>query len=294
MSKRKAQSGMSLLETIVVVVLSTIIVLSVITLFLSQQKAYVRDEAIAYIQENGHQALEELTTKIRLTGYMLPSTYPKLECFNGVGSGSGSPAPDSVAVWGNFSNFLTRFWYQGLSGSNWVILYYQPNFKFSYMMWLWIRYRNGTNEEIHRCIAYSTFTFSGKKLLILWFPEGDVLQRTYPAESTFVLVSTFTREMYKIRYVDNRPSLFIFRNYQSSGDELVRDIEDLQLKYKLKSGTVKDQPTSSEIPSIIEVSISVVARSERRDPAYKDPVYTDGYRRRTFTTSVKPYNIAGL
>lgn len=294
MRSSKFEHGFSLMEAIVVVVLSSIIVLLIVTLFLSQQKAYIRDEAIAYIQENGHQALEELTSKLRQTGYMLPSSFPKLECYNGVGTVLGSSAPDSVAVWGNFSNFLTRFWYQGISGANWVMLYYQPNFKFSSMMWLWIRYRDGSNEEIHRCENYVTFTYAGKRIILLWFPENDLLQRSYPAESTYVLVSTFTREMYKIQTSALAPSLFIFRNYQPNGDELVRNIEDLQLRYKLRNGTVKEQPTSTEVNNIIEINISVVARAERRDPAYKDPVYTDGYRRRTFSTSVKPYNIAGL
>ncbi|MGB9562062.1 MAG: prepilin-type N-terminal cleavage/methylation domain-containing protein, partial [bacterium] len=192
-NNNKKEKGLSLLELIIAVVISSIIVLLTVTLFLSQQKAYIRDEAIAYIQENGHQALELLTTRLRLTGYMLPASFRRLEAYN-----ASATAPDSVAVWGNFSNFITRFWYPASSGSNWVIVYYQPSFKFSSMMWLWIRHRNGLYEEVHRCVNYLIFTFLNKRLITIWFPENDLLQRNYPADSTYILVSTFTREMYKI------------------------------------------------------------------------------------------------
>lgn len=291
-SKIAFQTGVTLLEAITVVVLSSIIVMLTVTLFLSQQKGYVKDEANATIQENGHQALEALVVKLRQTGYMLPDTFKKLEPYNSVGS-STSPAPDSVAVWGNFSNFTTNFWYTATQGNNWVILYYKPDFDFSPMMWLWLRYRDGSKSEVHRCENYSVITFMSKTLLIIWFPSGDVIGNTYPAESTYVIASTFVREMYKIQTPEaGHPTLMIYRNYQPGGLEFVRDIEDMQLTYKLANGSIISNPGTSDIKNIVEINVAITARAPTPDPAYKDPVRGDRYRRKTFTSSVKPYNLS--
>ncbi|MGC9456384.1 MAG: PilW family protein [Halothiobacillaceae bacterium] len=68
-NKRSAQSGLTLIELMIALVLGLIIVAGVIQLFLSSKQAYRLQESMSRVQETGRYALEVMSRDIRQAGY---------------------------------------------------------------------------------------------------------------------------------------------------------------------------------------------------------------------------------
>ncbi len=67
-------------------------------------------------------------------------------------------------------------------------------------------------------------------------------------------------------------------------------IESLDFAFQLGSGNEVSTVSYSQLPSVTEVELTVVARADKPHPSYTHPVYGDHYRRTSFTVAVKPYN----
>ncbi|MGQ7815620.1 PilW family protein [Metapseudomonas furukawaii] len=66
------QSGLSIVELLVALLLSSILVGGVLQVFLSSNRTYATTEALARTQENGRFALEFIAQNARLAGYLEP------------------------------------------------------------------------------------------------------------------------------------------------------------------------------------------------------------------------------
>lgn len=69
---RRQQSGLSLVELMVALLLGLVLMTGIIQVFLSSRQTYATNEAMARLQENGRFALEFLSRGARLAGYVEP------------------------------------------------------------------------------------------------------------------------------------------------------------------------------------------------------------------------------
>lgn len=66
---RKRQGGLSLIELMVSLVISTMILAGVLQIFVSSKKSYNTEEALSRLQENARYAVGALSEDVRLTGF---------------------------------------------------------------------------------------------------------------------------------------------------------------------------------------------------------------------------------
>lgn len=69
-SPRSRQSGLSIIEVMITLVLGLFIIGGVLYTFLSTRTAYISNDAIARIQEDGRMAMERLAREIRQAGFL--------------------------------------------------------------------------------------------------------------------------------------------------------------------------------------------------------------------------------
>ena len=127
---QKSQSGLSLVELMVSLVIASVIMAGVVNTLLAGKSAYLYDEEVAYIQENARFGLDYITKEIRRSGYAggcnvkgggvantIKSTSPladfikpiPIEGYEGrTGTPSTFPAAFSADVFGTTDAFIVR------------------------------------------------------------------------------------------------------------------------------------------------------------------------------------------
>jgi Tfp pilus assembly protein PilW len=108
------KKGLTLIELLIGSVLLLVIIFSLLSLFLQQQKLWFKTELSVQLQQDASIALEELSQSIRVAGYMLPPTVQPMVIFNNTGT------PDSIIIRGNFSHFSSTLGYPALVGTKMV------------------------------------------------------------------------------------------------------------------------------------------------------------------------------
>lgn len=68
--ERRVQSGVSLIELMIALVIGTLLILGAIQVFAASRSAYMISEGIARVQENGRFALDFLQRDIRMAGHL--------------------------------------------------------------------------------------------------------------------------------------------------------------------------------------------------------------------------------
>jgi hypothetical protein len=69
------------------------------------------------------------------------------------------------------------------------------------------------------------------------------------------------------------------------------DIENFQIRFKMKSGSWQNTVLSNEVYDIRQIEITLRARSPKPIKNYRDPIYGDGYKRLELKSIVIPKNI---
>jgi hypothetical protein len=261
------KKGLTLLELLISSVMAIIIIGAGLGLYLNQHKTWIIEGQITDMQQNGRVSIEELSNKIMMAGYGLPSGMNPI-----IGKNTN---PDTITIL-----------YLNESGCQAPIEHAMPQPStelrcdghdvncFSQDTWAYI---------------YDPSTLTGEFFYITQVQVSSSniqhntmdLSKCYPQGSEVMLV-----DYYKY-YIDNttdpnHPKLM------RMGTDMVpqvfaEDIYDLQFSYGLANGVYVDVPATGKV--VREVRITVKARTSRHD------LQLSGYRNRTFASSIKVRNL---
>ncbi|MCD6162207.1 MAG: prepilin-type N-terminal cleavage/methylation domain-containing protein [candidate division Zixibacteria bacterium] len=267
MGKISNNKGVTLIELLISALISSVVISSAMSLYLTQHKQMIVQDQISDMQHNIRASIQELGDKIKMAGYNVPSGMDALlisnadpdtieifydsEVLDGVSINHAMPQPSAeLRCDGDLS---------GLEDGNWIYI-------------------------------YDPFTQTGEFFEIshVQAAAGHIqhntmaLSRCYPVGSLVIRMNGFKY------YIDNttdsqHPKLMIARNHQQP--QIYADnIIDLQFRYVLSSGAIVDVPPIAEM--IREVIINVSARTDRADNEFETP-----YRTRALQTRVKVRNL---
>ena len=280
LTSRDAESGMTMLELIVALTISGILALIAFQFFSSATTGFGESRQAAEMQQELRWGMSFLSDHVKLAGNGIPATcgWPKIEAVNGADG-----EPDSLTVMGCFKSVninTTQPW--GNAGAQEKL--------------------DDTSEiEIGDLAVISDGTYSevflmtDKTDLHVWhdtYPpwnDDKKLDHRYAAGSTLTIVSYY--QFYVETDEDGRNNL-VLKHQVLDSQILIGDVEDFQVRFKMKSGQWLDEPASDEIQDIEHVEVKIISRSPDPIPKYTDPDYGDGYKRIEVKSKVTPKNLA--
>ncbi len=107
-TNRPIQSGFSLVEILVGLVISSVLMTGIVEIYIGNKKSYLVQDALTQVQENGQAAIELLTQDVRMTGYQGCSDLQSVEPLTYLTTGVPAFTPDRVITGHTFD------------GSSWV------------------------------------------------------------------------------------------------------------------------------------------------------------------------------
>ncbi len=292
----KKSKGVTLIELLIALVISTILVAGIYRTFIHQQKTYATQEQVADMQQNVRVAINRMIREIRMSGFggKNENTNGNNDIINVFGNINGftdiinavdnAPRGDNV---GNSDEITVVAAYTRIgtivadvnAGSNTLTVKYPPG---------------GTQfDDITRkymCINgrynYEVVPAAGNPITLTLAKPAAFNESHLAGEPVFLVRA--------IRYglrVDSKGVPVLFRDLYPNTVDTYRDtvaeyIEDLQFRYVLADTTEVD--VAGNPGDIRGVRITIQARTRMSDPQWKEG---GGFRRRTLNTYIDLRNL---
>ncbi len=271
--------GFSLVEFLVVLVISGILVAALYRTFIGQQKTFTVEDQVVDMQQNIRLSTGQMIRMIRMAGYggEILKAFTNVNGFtniitpvhhaNNIGTGD-----DSITI--ITSNEVSKLTQNAAKGSSMLSLN-NAVFNTSKKKYLCL---NGANNYLVN--AVSSTNDSGSTITL-----ATPLAEDHPTNEPVFLVKAIT---YKLQWDGTdrtMPVLVVDENTGGPSQLMAENIEKLQFSYTLSDGTVTDSPPN---PATIRmVKVDITARTKVQDPALTG----DGYRRRHLYSFVKVRNL---
>jgi type IV pilus assembly protein PilW len=322
-SRRLGQSGLSLVELMVSILLGLILSAGIISVYLESKSNYLMDEQVARIQENGRFALGTLKRELNSAGFYAGN-------FDVLGS---PPDPNAVVT--------------DCAGTPWALAVDEPIDLIS-------DFSGGfttINSTTLTCLPDSGDLVAGSDILSVkrtageatlkngayqggaasakanqWYLRlqdyGDTFSWVYQTSTSFG--TDFGLDT-KVDYWEMDSKIFFIRNFSVSGDSiptlctsrlvgsgmdvecLVEGVEEMQIEFGIDSNgdgvaeRYEDNPTAAQLTEAVVARVYLLIRSLTEIVGYTNakayqlgqkPVVAknDGYMRRVFTTTVQMRN----
>jgi prepilin-type N-terminal cleavage/methylation domain-containing protein len=270
----KGTKGLSLVELLVALVVSSILMAAVYRTFISQQKTYVVQEQVVDMQQNARAAIGRMMREIRMAGFgNVASILTGGKLF-------GSKTLSNVITDGNPTGGLTVI----TVGASTTIAE-DPSVLNQ------IKVTSLTDSQ-----GNTLFDTGARKYIVVGGLEPREITNVDTGTKTLTLNSEVTQNPKQ----DTSVVALRAVSYQISGGTLTRDenlgggaapmadnISNLQLQYLDENGSVIADPVTNAA-NIRVVGVSVTARTSQSDPDYKD---SGGYRTRTITSNIRVRNL---
>ena len=303
--KRKMDGGITLIELMIVLVIASILVGGIYTLFISQQRSYTVQDQVVGIQQDARAALTIMAREIRLAGFLAGSTgfdiNPGAVSFTtAVTPQNSNAAPDQITI-----VYAERLVPGGavtnVSGTSVTLPAGQVAA---------LNINTGNNRFIafegESVLVYQISSTSGDQVTLTEPPGlGDALggigANAYLVRAITYQVNAGVLQRINHNTGDTQPL---------AGDGTTTVMEDLQVAYQVVGSNdwIFDVdtlvwPGSATNADIRMVRISVVVRNNVPDPegaTFNQPPLEDrvgglsgpdGFRRRVYTTVVKLRNL---
>jgi prepilin-type N-terminal cleavage/methylation domain-containing protein len=278
--------GVTLIELLIALVISSILIAGIYRMFIHQQRAYTTQEQVADMQQNVRGAINKMIREIRLAGFG-----GKNENTNG--------NSDIITVFGNVNGFaniinpvndttvdgithdqitvIAAYSQLGIlaasafAGDTTLKITYSGSVKFN------------SDPKKYMCI-------NGRNNYVVVPGEGSTLTLATPLKESHssgepvFLVEAITYEL----GMNKKGIPVLYRNPNTGGPKqpVAENIENLQFRYVLVDSTESDNPANPK--DIRAVSVSITARTQMTDPQLKEG---GGYRRRTINTYIDLRNL---
>jgi prepilin-type N-terminal cleavage/methylation domain-containing protein len=263
----RENKGLSLIELLIALVISSMMMAALYQTFINQQKTYTTQEEVIDMQQNIRFAIDRMTREIRMAGY-------------------GGNILDTVGYENNvntFTEIITPV--NGIHDSITIIMADE-------VATLSQNTATGTNQlELNVNGAFDTdkkkyLCLNGQNNYLVQSVNGNSVTLTTPLlEDHRITEPVYLVKAFTFKISPNTTDLVRDENTGEGGQVVAENIENLQFKYTLKNGNVVDSPGN---PSDIRmVSVTITARTKMADPQYGG----DGYRRQTINSIIELRNM---
>jgi type II secretory pathway pseudopilin PulG len=268
MRKISDKKGITLIELLIGVFISTILIGSALNLYLTQHKHLIVQEQVSNMQHNIRAGLQEIVNSVRMAGYNLPIGVQPITISN--------TNPDTIML--VFDSRLL---------DNVTINHTMPVPSAELRC-------DGNISPLHDgdwAFIYDPLTQSGEFFLIteVQVGSGHIQHNTMPLSRCYEVGARILGLCRYKYYIDQttdplHPNLMAEKQHPPA--QIYADnITDLQFQYVLSNGMVVDVPPFATM--IREVIITMAARTDRPDNEMGDQ-----YRTRALQTRVKVRNLS--
>lgn len=274
-----SEKGMTIIELIVSMTVGGILLTAAWSFFSAQTENFEENRQISEMQQELRWTMQYVSEHIRLAGNAVPATSGWQVIENKDGAGG---APDSLVVLGSYRSLVVNTTQnmgnkgsqikcssvEGIGAGDLIVI------------------SDGTFSEL--------FYVTNINLMHLWhddywpYNNGNQLANRYTAGSTVTVVSHYS---FFIQTDDQGHSNLVTKTQAYPAQILGGDIDNFQIRFKMKSGSWQNTVASSEVYDIRQIQITLRARSPKPFRNYRDPVYGDSYKRLELKNIVIPKNI---
>lgn len=224
--KIKKSMGFSLVELLIVIGISSILLASLVSVFVSQSKTYSKFSDIGEVQQATKAVLDYLAREVRMAGGGLIDKDYKFKngattaTFVHISSINSSTGPDAIRIRGNFQGvfgIISSTVGGSDAGDEAIKVTYREKATFSKGNYITINDRS--NAEIRLVNAVS----SDKKTIS--FANGDGLQFAHKNGTIF-------NGIQELRYFIDSTGTLRRNNFELNGNQpILENVEELQLQY---------------------------------------------------------------
>jgi prepilin-type N-terminal cleavage/methylation domain-containing protein len=284
-STLKISKGVTLIELLIALVLSSILIAALYRVFISQQKTYTVQEQVVDMQQNARVGINRMMSEIRMAGFGNVGDVLGLPAdMNGVKGVNGftqvvTPGPNTITLVGGFKQIRRDngdpILISSASGNTITLNYATDEF----------------DRPAHRFISIGgveSSTVLQRDVRVLTLSSSLKFNHRpdlYPIPIFKIQAITYTTEVSD----DFKPVLYRNENTGGNRQPLADNIENIQFEYFFYD-KVNDKETKLDLPitnpGIIQmVKVTVNAMTDMEDPKLKD-VMKDGYRRRQIASNI--------
>ena len=260
--------GLTLVEVLVVLLMSSVVMAAVYSTLISQQHTYRAQDQVVEMQQSIRTGLDLMIREVRMAGYggKILTTFGNVNTFSTIITPVNGTPHDTLTVL--LADDIAALVQNAPTGSNQLALNIPAAdkvFDIGKKKYLCL---NGQNNYLVQSVSGNTVTLA------------TALLEDHLTNESVSLVKAIT---YRIE--PGTTDLIRDENAGEGGQILSNHVEDLQLSYTLADGTVLDLPGT---PSDIRViHIVITGRTAIPDSRYMN----DGYRRQTMTATVEIRNL---
>ena len=255
------RNGLTLIELLIALVLSSILIAALYRIFISQHKTYGIQDQVADMQQNARNAMGQMTREIRMAGYggNILGVFVNINGFTNI----ITPANNSITV--ILADQVGILKQNTMKGSNQLEVTNASKFNTDKKKYLCL---NGLNNYLIQNVITDTITLTTS------------LSEDHVINEPVYLIKAIT---YSLGLSGGKLALRRNENTGGGAQPVAENIESLQFTYLDKNGNVTADP-----PDIRMVNVMVTAKTNRSDPEYKGG---DGYRRRILSSHIKVRNM---
>ena len=277
---RKNESGMTLMEILVASVVGMILMTGVFQFFIIQVKSFNESRMTSEMQQELRYAVKYISDRLKLAGNGVPPTsgFDVIENIDG-----GGDLPDEILVIGSYKSLvMSTDQKMGNEGSQ-------------------IKVTDSSGVEVGDLIVISyppngwqeVFLVTSLTDIHMWHAASppwnmdNKLDHAYPEGSVVTVVSQYS---FFVEVDENGRSNLMVQTQAYVPQILAGDIDNFQVRFKLKDNTWVDEPF--ELSDVRMLEITLRAMTPEPLKGYEDPVYGDAYKRIELKSIVIPRNIA--
>jgi prepilin-type N-terminal cleavage/methylation domain-containing protein len=271
------QKGLTLIELLIVLVLSSLLIAGIYRTFIHQQHTYTVQEQVVDMQQNVRIAINQMVREIRMAGYgRQDAVFWGVNGMHGKYKNVITPTDDgqSITVVGGYQE-ATSLKANAGSGSTSILLNDTSSFDISGKAYICI---NGTETFRIQSIVGDQINF---------FPGVTLKENHFLGEPVFLVLAI----TYSIGLSEGKTCLLRDENLGLGPQSVAENIEFLQFTYTLDDGSVfVNTVPGNRRDEIRMVQVAIRARTDRNDPELGGG--GDGFRRRTLTSNIQLRNLS--
>jgi len=271
------KKGLTLIELLIVLVISSILIAAIYRTFIHQQHSYTVQEQVVDMQQNVRIAINQMVREIRMAGFGRQNAKTwGAGGMHGIFKNVVTPSDDgqSITIVGAFEQvtFLTESIGSGVDPAK-IKVADATFFNTGGLQYICI---NGTESARIKKI------------------EGNEIELFEPLTENHFINEPVFRVMaitYSLGVYEGKPSL-LRNDHVNRIQPLAENIEFLQFRYMLQGEDIyRNVVPGNRRDEIRMVEVTIRARTDRNDPELGG---ADGFRRRTLTSNIQLRNLFSI
>ena len=260
----KTNKGVTLIELLIALVISSILIAALYRVFISQQKTYTVQEQVIDMQQNARAGINRMMSEIRVAGF--GNIGDVLGLVGGVNGFTQviTPGLNTITIVGGFKQIRrdngSPILISSVSGNMITLNYATDDF-------------DGTAHRFISIGGVESSTVLQRDVRVLTL--SNTLKINHPVGTPIFKIQAIT---YTTGVSDGKPVLQRNENTGGGRQPLADNIENIQFEYFDANGNPTVNPANIRM-----VKVTVNARTDMSDPQFKGG---DGYRRRQIASNI--------